>query len=172
MTLTLTSLNPLTTTVQSLKESVQAHLGGPSVVGIDKIKILLNKKPIPPSKKTVAEALEGGSSGTTDVEFGVMVMGGAPDPPPQVIAPVVATPVTLDSSLDPKPAQSSEMEGVESTPSDPVQPGKASGSAVLESPEFWDDLQGFLQQRLRDQAEAERVRGIFERAFKSASSAP
>jgi len=163
MTLSLPSLNPATTTIQSLKEQVQSHLGGPSVVGIDKVKILLNKKPVPPSKKTISEALDDKSAGR-EVEFGVMIMGGAPDPPPQQPPAAPAT-----DSTKPTP-----MDGVEPTKSasDPVQPGVESGAAVLESAAFWEDLQGFLEQRIRDQSQAQVVRGVFEKAWRSANSAP
>ncbi|RMD43715.1 hypothetical protein DV735_g1456, partial [Chaetothyriales sp. CBS 134920] len=53
----------------------------------DKIKILLNKKVIPSSKKTLADA--------------VMIMGGAPDPPadaPRDIYPAAATEDTTNGS--------------------------------------------------------------------------
>lgn len=164
MTLTLSGVNPATTTIQSLKEQVQSHLGGPSVVGIDKIKILLNKKPVPPSKRTVVDALDDKSpTATKEIEFGVMIMGGAPDPPPQQQQQQQST------SAPPTP-----MEGVEATRvgSDPVQPGAVSGASVLESAAFWDDLQGFLEQRIRDQSEAEKLRALFEKAWQSANSTP
>ncbi|KAK5046365.1 hypothetical protein LTR84_008166 [Exophiala bonariae] len=164
MTLTLPSLNPTTITIQSLKEQVQSYLGGPSVVGIDKIKILLNKKPVPPSRRTVVEALDDKLGTAKEIEFGVMIMGGAPDPPPQQPS---ATATRQAAEITP-------MEGVEATKvsSEPVQPGAASGAAVLETPAFWDDLQGFLEQRIRDQSEAQTLRGVFEKAWRSSTSAP
>jgi hypothetical protein len=179
MTLSLSSLNPTTTTIQSLKEQVQSHLGGPSVVGIDKIKILLNKKPVPPSKKTVSDALDD-KPATRDIEFGIMIMGGAPDPPPQQhsAAPTLATgPGSEKAAAEAAQRTSSQptpMEGVEATKAapEPVQPGTASGASVLESPAFWEDLQGFLEQRIRDQSEAQILRGLFENAWRSAKSTP
>ncbi|KEF54917.1 uncharacterized protein A1O9_09360 [Exophiala aquamarina CBS 119918] len=167
MTLELPSLNPETTTIQSLKEQIQSHLGGPSVVGIDKVKILMNKKPVPPSKKTVSDAWDNKPAGH-NIEFGVMIMGGAPDPPTQQppTVPASATGTELEKATP--------MEGVEATrtASEPVQPGVESGASVLESAAFWDDLQGFLEQRIRDQSEAQALRGIFEKAWRSANSAP
>ena len=47
----------------------------------------------------------------------------------------------------------------------PVAQGK-SGAEVLVEKEFWDDLQGFLMQRVRDQTVAESAAKIFEDAWK------
>lgn len=93
-----------------------------------------------------------------------MVMGGAPDPPsePPTTAPVVG-------------ADGDKMEDVETQTqmtSEAVQPGEVSGKAVLEQDGFWDDLQGFLGQRIKDEGEAGRLRGVFERAWRSAESGP
>lgn len=179
MTLKLSSLNPTTTTIQSLKEQVQSYLGGPSVVGIDKIKVLLNKKPVPPSKKTVSDALDD-KSAPREIDFGVMIMGGAPDPPPQQssAAPTLATGTESEKAAaeaaQRTSSQPTPMEGVETTKPapGPVQPGTASGASVLESAAFWEDLQGFLEQRIRDQSEAQILRALFEKAWWSANSTP
>lgn len=107
-----------------------------------------------------------------------MVMGGAPDPVPQAHAPPILDPqmaTTPGSEKAPLQAEATAMEGVEKTTaaaSEPVQPGEPRGVAVLETGEFWDDLQGFLEQRLRSSEEAEKVRGVFERAWRSADSKP
>lgn len=179
MTLVLPSINPTTTTIQALKEQVQSFLGGPTVVHLDKIKVLFDKKPVPPSKKTVIEALhEKPSEG--EVEFGVMVLGGAPDPPPQtqVPAPAPDVPTAAAASAQKAPVEAEEkrpeledMEGVEPA-SSAVQPGEVSGEDVLRTAEFWDDLQGFLEQRTRDQAEAAKLRELFESAWRSMESRP
>ncbi|KAK7888412.1 hypothetical protein LTR67_008758 [Exophiala xenobiotica] len=176
MTLTLPQMDPSSTTVQSLKEQVQSHLGGSGVVQIDKIKLLLNKKPIPPSKKTVAEALDE-KEAKGDIELGVMVMGGAPDPPPQVQVPpadMAGAPEREKAAVEAE-SRPTPMEGVETVQAEsraPVQPGQTSGEIVLQTDEFWNDLQGFLEQRIRDQGEAVRLRGVFERAWKSEVSRP
>lgn len=175
MTLTLPSVDPSNTTIQALKEQTQSYLGGSTVVQTDKIKILYNKKPIPPSKKTVADALDGKvPSGT--VEFGVMVMGGAPDPPPQAPPEMAAAPGSEKAAVEAEEvkAGSTTMEGVETANAEtaPVQPGEPRGERVLQTTEFWDDLQGFLEQRIRDQAEAVKLRGMFENAWRSSTSAP
>jgi hypothetical protein len=169
-------MDPSSTTVQSLKEQVQSHLGGSDVVQIEKIKLLLNKKPIPPSKKTVTEALDE-KEAKGDIELGVMVMGGAPDPPPQVQVPpadMAGAPESEKAAVEAE-SRPTPMEGVETVQAEsgaPVQPGQTSGEIVLQTDEFWDDLQGFLEQRIRDQGEAVRLRGVFERAWKSEVSRP
>jgi ubiquitin-like protein 4 len=180
LTLTLPDLNPSSTSIQSLKESVQSALGGPSIVGVEKIKILLNKKPIPASKKTVADTLEGvGLDGKEkQVELGVMVMGGAPDPPPQPQPQAAPPPSQQPSGPDSEntaveaaavPDTSTPMEGILNTTSTPaVNPVEISGKAVLETPDFWDDLQGFLSQRIKDESQARRVHDVFQAAWKVA----
>lgn len=194
MTMTLPSTPP-STTITSLKQQIQTYLGGPSVVAsTDKIKILLNKKPIPASKQTIGEVVDKDAN-TKDLELGVMVMGGAPDPPPQdttttavkIRSPEPAGPGSENAAVEAatgynpaEDANTTAMEGVQPTSSkprtnsqsQPVQPGEESGSAVLQSPEFWTDLEGFLSQRTRSQEEAVRLRGVFERAWRSSEAMP
>lgn len=132
---------------------------------------------------------------TKDLELGVMVMGGAPDPPPQdttttavkIRSPEPAGPGSENAAVEAatgynpaEDANTTAMEGVQPTSSkprtnsqsQPVQPGEESGSAVLQSPEFWTDLEGFLSQRTRSQEEAVRLRGVFERAWRSSEAMP
>jgi ubiquitin-like protein 4 len=139
-------------------------------VSLDKIKILHNKKPIPASKKTVADAVDDGTA--KEIEFGVMVMGGAPD---QVQTPAEAAPSTDPTAAAKAPdsvdVNSTPMEGVEKATSPPGSmaaggPGP-SGVELLKQNEFWDDLQGFLEQRLKDAGEAVRLRKMFEEAWKA-----
>ena len=135
---------------------MQSELGGPTVVATEKIKILYNKKPIPASKKTISDVLEGESleQGKT-VEMGVMVIGGAPDPPPKTdTTPGNEAVQIADKAAD---VPSEKMEGIEtvSSPSPPVQ--GPSGKEILETEQFWKDLQGYLEQRIKDEAEAERL---------------
>lgn len=165
---------------------MHTYLGGPSTItSVDKIKILHNKKPVPPSKQTVADIVD---TDTKDLELGVMVMGGAPDPAPQestavkLRVPEAAGPgsenaaAEVETGVNPGEVASTPMEGVQPTTShsesNPVQPGETSGGDVLQSREFWSDLEGFLAQRIRNQDEATRLRGIFESAWRSNSAAP
>jgi len=169
LSLTLPDLQLGSTSISQLKDAVQLALGGPTVVNVEKIKILYNKKPIPPSKKTVAEAIEGSGDGK-DVEFGVMVIGGAPDQ-------VVQSPAVEASSAPGSEAAAAEvasavateavpMEGIEKVTS-PTPAQGPSGAEVLAQAEFWDDLQGFLEQRLKDESEAVKWRKVFEGAWKA-----
>jgi hypothetical protein len=138
-------------------------------VSLEKIKILHNKKPIPASKKTIADAVDKAGK---EIEFGVMVMGGAPD---QIKSPAEAVPTTnaFSAAQAPEPADvtTTPMEGVEKVTSPPIsiaaEGSRPSGVEVLKQAEFWDDLQGFLGQRLRDQGEAGRLRKVFEGAWRA-----
>lgn len=185
MTYSLPSTPP-STTIAALKQQVHTYLGGPSTVtSADKIKILHNKKPVPSSKQTVADIVD---TDTKDLELGVMVMGGAPDPPPQestavkLRVPEAAGPgsenaaAEVETGVNPGEVTSTPMEDVHPTAShsesNPVQPGEVSGDDVLQSQEFWTDLEGFLAQRIRNQEEAARLRGVFESAWRSSSAAP
>jgi ubiquitin-like protein 4 len=175
MTLTLTSL-PLNTPTNTIKQHIQTHLGGPSAVDAAKIKILLNKKPIPSSKTTLGDAFEGSDvADKEDVSLSVMVMGGAPDP-------AADAPGTIDMSPDAgevsKGAESgeaaaeavggsgtrTEMEGVQST--------TTTEEDELAKPEFWADLEAFLGQRLKGSGKAVEVRGVFEKAWRSRTAKP
>ncbi|KAF7510263.1 hypothetical protein GJ744_006959 [Endocarpon pusillum] len=157
LALTLPDIDPSTTTISQLRETVQSELGGPGVVATEKIKILFNKKPVPASKKTISHVLEGESleqQGKT-VEMGVMVIGGAPDPPPKTDpTPGNEAVQTVDKAAD---GPSERMEGIETVTSPPPPPAPVqgpSGKAILETEQFWKDLQGYLEQRIKDEAEA------------------
>ncbi|KAK3946309.1 cell-cycle control medial ring component [Diplogelasinospora grovesii] len=135
----LTSL-PLHTSVLDTKTLLADRLGTTP----DKLKLLHNKKPVPDTK-TLSD-LMGDTEITagTIVEFSVMVIG----------------------TLQPKP----------STPQDTTQ-GEAGeeedthvaqgphGQTVLATEQFWDDLKGFLQQRIRDEKTAEEVTLVFRGAW-------
>ena len=158
------------TTVQSLKDGVQTRLGGSSVVSSEKIKILLNKKPIATSKATVGEALAGTDIGK-EIELGVMVMGGAPDPPSLAEElPKPATPLPPSETGTPAEvvgAAVEPMEGVQQTP-DPA----SKANEVLATSHFWTDLENFLADRLSHADSAKRIRTIFENAYQSSEAAP
>ncbi|KAM3078078.1 hypothetical protein ACMFMG_002619 [Clarireedia jacksonii] len=75
----------------------------------------------------------------TEAEFSVMVMGGAAS---------VKKPETSEKA--------------------PVAQGP-SGTEVLAGGEFWDDLKGYLVQRLRNEEQGHKVYGIFRKAWEEAS---
>ncbi|EPS35011.1 hypothetical protein PDE_09976 [Penicillium oxalicum 114-2] len=139
----------LTTTVQDIKDAVRERVsdahGNP--VALEKIKILYRRKPVPGTGKTVAEMLADEPevlAGGKEVEFGTMIIGGAKaidavEPPSEVV----------EEQDIPKPA---------------VGP---SGAEILKTDAFWTDLQGFLEQRLKDSEEAKRLAVLFKSAWSS-----
>ena len=190
MTLHLPSL-PISTEVSSIKTAVQTHLGGsPAVSSIDKIKIILNKKPIPSSKRTLADAFadtpellsaQDGGNGEVTVNLSVMVMGGAPDPSadaPTTVhlnssaASVTAAASQPTASTETQVGPESEKAAAEKLAADAggmegVLP--SSPSAVdeeLGKQEFWADLQAFLAQRLKSEDKAEELRRKWEGSWR------
>ncbi|KAF7718206.1 Cell-cycle control medial ring component [Penicillium ucsense] len=138
-----------TTTIQDLKDAVRQRVSDAhgNSVALDKIKILYRRKPVPGSGKTVAEVLADEPdtlAGGKEVEFGTMIIGGAK---------------TLDA-VEP----SSEVIAEQDIPKPAVGP---SGVEILKTDEFWDDLRGFLEQRLKDSDEAKHLAVLFKGAWRS-----
>ncbi|KAJ5688853.1 hypothetical protein N7462_003245 [Penicillium macrosclerotiorum] len=140
-----------TTSVQDLKDAVRERVtdasGNP--IALDKIKILYQRKPVPGTGKTMAEILAdepGMLAGGKEVEFGVMILGGA------------------------KAVELSESQP-EATETQNTPPQKAaigpSGAEVVRTEAFWNDLQGYLEQRLKDEAEAKRLHALFKEVWSS-----
>ncbi|KAG5747680.1 hypothetical protein H9Q72_009125 [Fusarium xylarioides] len=46
------------------------------------------------------------------------------------------------------------------------------GAQALQTEAFWSDLKGFLMQRLKDEAEAERLSGLFKSSWESNQASP
>ncbi|KAJ5765094.1 Cell-cycle control medial ring component [Penicillium odoratum] len=139
-----------TTTVQDLKDAVRQRVTDAqgNAVALDKIKILCNKKPVAGTGKTVAEILAdepGMLVGGKEVEFKVMIIGGA-------------------KTIDVSEAQPATEAHQASPPKPAVGP---SGLEVVQTEAFWDDLQGYLEQRLKDMQEAKRLRVLFKDAWTS-----
>ncbi|GAD99922.1 conserved hypothetical protein [Paecilomyces variotii No. 5] len=142
-----------TTTVEDLKREVGQRVVSDvqtgATVPLEKIKVLYKRKPV--TGKTIAEVLVDEPdvlTGGKEVEFGVMIMGGA-------------------TVIDAQPlAQTNQKEN--EPPTAPIQTKPAvgpSGEQVLKMDAFWDDLQGFLAQRIKDEKEAARLRQIFHAAW-------
>lgn len=110
---------------------------GTEGAGTENIRVLYKKKPCPDSK-TVKEVL-GEEDVGKEVEFSIMVIGGAT--------------VSHDGRTK------DEAKG-------PVAQG-ASGEEVLGSEDFWDDLKGFLVQRIRDEGKAAEVWETFRTAWRT-----
>lgn len=124
----------------------------------EKIKILHNRKPISASKKTISDLFEGqGDDMGNLVEMGVMIIGRIPDPSAKSGAAAQGSEVLDGTTIDtsgPPPAE--RMEGIEKASSPPPVQG-ARGREILETNEFWEDLQGYLEQRIKDEMEAARL---------------
>ncbi|KAJ4335275.1 hypothetical protein N0V87_006197, partial [Didymella glomerata] len=127
-----------------------------------KIKILYKKKPVTDSK-LVSEVV--GADAGPDVEFGVMVMGGAaavttPSESPAA-SPAAAAPSESDKGLA----------GVDAAANTGAAGGAAavgpSGKEVVATDEFWADLNNFVLQRIKDEHEGERLVGVFKKAWES-----
>lgn len=137
-----------TTSVSDLKDAVRERVvdGQNERVPLEKIKILYKRKPV--TGKTVAELLEDEPellAGGKTVELGVMIMGGAKTVEEQAAGAGQGT--SSSSSSSPKPA---------------IGP---SGEVLLETEAFWNDLEGYLEQRLKDIDEAQKLTTLFKGAW-------
>lgn len=143
-----------TTTVEDLKDAVHQRVVADPQTGakvpLDKIKILYKRKPV--TGKTVAEVLADepdALAGGKEVELGVMIMGGAtvvsPDAPPAAAA-------EEKPEAEAPPVQLKAVQG-------------PSGEEILKTDAFWDDLRGFLAQRIKDETEAARLKELFKKAW-------
>ena len=140
----------LGSSILDLKTAVVKQMGEDSVQ-TNSVKILYKKKPCGDSK-TVKEVLgdeELDSLRGKEAEFGIMVMGYKPKP--------------SEDGQGTSSSSGEKMEGVESS-SMPVAQG-SSGEMELTTEEFWDDLRGFLTQRLRDEDIAGEVFDRFREAW-------
>ncbi|KAL3490952.1 cell-cycle control medial ring component [Aspergillus germanicus] len=137
-----------TTTISDLKDAVRERTletSSENKVALDKIKILFKRKPVTGTGKTVGEILsDAGEATEKEVEFGVMVMGGA------------------RVAQAERQTQEAAASGGETTKKPAVGP---SGEEVLVTEQFWDDLQGYLMQRLKDEELAKKLRVVFGDAW-------
>ena len=159
-TVTLSDIT-LDTSIHDLKSQYSQKANQP----IDKVKLLLNRKPAADLKTLKELGVEG------NVEFTVMVMGGGSSTPavasPAVekAEPPLPIPAPASDKMDidsPDPAPESEKAQLEAQ----SKAVASSASEILQTEEFWTDLKGFLAQRLRDQSEGEKLAGVFREAFK------
>lgn len=140
-----------TTSVQDLRDAVQGRVTNPQggQVSLEKIKILYKRKPVTGTGKTLAELLVDEPAvlaGGKEVEIGIMIIGGA-------------------QAVESSPAQPEAPEKQDEVLPKPVV--GPSGEEVLRTEAFWDDLQGYLEQRLKDEGEAKHLRSLFKDAWKS-----
>ncbi|KAH9822760.1 Get5 carboxyl domain [Teratosphaeria destructans] len=154
----------LESTIHDVKTQYAEKSGQPQ----DKIKLLLNKKPAADLKTLKDLGVDGEA-----VDLSVMVMGGAASTP-GATSPAVSSPATEKPAPVPKEAEPADkMEIDEKAPAPESEKAQAeaekkedpnSTAGILGSEEFWDDLEGYLSQRIRDEAEAGKLTKIFREA--------
>lgn len=125
------------TSILDLKSAIHEQTSIP----VDKLRVLHSKKPVPDSRVLKDIAGAGEDATAAKIEFSVMVIGGA--------------------------AAIKKSEQEEFIPDVGRVAQGPSGSEVLGKEEFWVDLKGFLTQRLRDEAEAERTFTVFRKAWEA-----
>jgi ubiquitin-like protein 4 len=152
----------LDSTIHDIK-SQYAQNTGPA---LDRIKLLLNKKPAADLKTLKELGIEG-----DHVELSVMIMGGAAA---SATSPAASSPVVEKSQPIPAPAPADKMDIDEKTPAPESEKAQAeaeskpdlnSAEAILKSEDFWNDLKGYLAQRLRDEKEGDRLAKLFREAY-------
>ncbi|KAJ4309030.1 hypothetical protein N0V94_009110 [Neodidymelliopsis sp. IMI 364377] len=149
-TLPLSAIDPAKTSVYDLKTQYATSTSIPAA----KIKILYKKKPVTDSK-LISEVV--GADAGSDVEFGVMVMGGATAgaSTPSAESPVASPPAAVLSESD---------KGLAGAGAAAVGP---TGKDIVATDEFWGDLKNFVLQRIKDEHEGERLVGVFKKAWES-----
>lgn len=152
----------LNSTIHDVKSQYASKTGQ----SIEKIKLLLNKKPAADLKTLKDLGVEG------DVEFSVMIMGGAATPSGTTPATEKAEPVMPLGTNGGDPMDVDKQESAPESEKAHVEAAQGSSQAdtadgILKTDEFWIDLKGFLTQRLRDEKEGERLVGVFRRAFQT-----
>lgn len=164
-----------TTSIQDLKEAVQARVKpagssegeGEGKVPLEKIKILWKRKPV--QGRTVEEALAGETAllgGGGKAEFGVMVLGGAVALSEEEVRAMQGPVVEERERETPTRPAEGEGKGEDVEMKDAAQ-GVAEKSAggVLDRAEFWDELQVFLRTKVGDEQEADRLKKLFKGAW-------
>ncbi|KAL8676894.1 MAG: hypothetical protein Q9186_006624 [Xanthomendoza sp. 1 TL-2023] len=140
---------PLSTSIFDLKTRVKEELQRDT---IDGIKILHQRKPCSDSK-TVGEVVGEGVE-KRGVEFGVLVVGG-----------VVAKDAQEERRMDVKMGDDVVVVDDEGGKSAVGAAQGVSGEEVLDTDEFWDDLKGWLMQRVRDEEKVGEVWSLFKRGW-------
>ncbi|KAF1933414.1 uncharacterized protein M421DRAFT_415756 [Didymella exigua CBS 183.55] len=156
-TLPLPGTDASKTSVYDLKSHYASATGIPA----SKIKILYKKKPVADSK-LVSEIV--GADAGTDLEFGVMIMGGATAVTPAespAATPAAAAPSESDKGLAGADAAADTAASGGATVVGP------SGKDVVATEAFWGDLNNFMLQRIKDENESERLVGVFRKAWES-----
>ncbi|KAF2999404.1 hypothetical protein E8E13_006948 [Curvularia kusanoi] len=152
-TLPLPAIDPAKTSVYDLKSQYATSTSIPAA----KIKILYKKKPVTDSK-LVSEII--GADAGSDVEFGVMVMGGATA---GASTPSAESPAESPAAVAPSETEKG-LAGATTSGAAAIGP---SGKEVVATEEFWGDLKNFVFQRIKDEQEGERLVGVFRKAWEA-----
>lgn len=156
---TIPNASVTTTNSEDLKRDVRGRIADAqgNEIPLEKVKLLYKRKPVT-GNKSIAEILADEPdmlSGGKEVEFGIMVIGGAG-----------AKVVDVASEKDGSESQQKQNVGAEGK-SGESEVGGVSSSAyqVLESEAFWEDLQGFLIQKTHDENVGKQLRSLFASAW-------
>lgn len=152
-TIPLSNIDPSKTSIYDLKQQYATQTSIPAA----KIKILFKKKPVTDSK-TVAEVV--GADAGSEVEFSVMVLGGA------VGGGGGTPPVTSPPAVAPTESEKGLGGGAEASGAGAAAVGP-SGKELVATEEFWGDLKNFVLQRIKDETEGERLVGVFKTAWEN-----
>ncbi|KAK2732650.1 hypothetical protein FQN55_004031 [Onygenales sp. PD_40] len=159
-----------TTTVQELKQAVQARVqttngeNQPAKVPLDKIKVLWKKKPA--QGQMLSEVLGNDASilsGGKEVELGLMILGGAqlaPEPTKEDQGHAAKETMAAESSV---PIQGDGEESDQTALQNP--PSRA--KETLSTEEFWTDLEDFIRGKVHDSTDASRIKDVFRKAWES-----
>ncbi|KAH6622233.1 cell-cycle control medial ring component [Boeremia exigua] len=159
-TLPLSAVDPSKTSVYDLKSQYASSTSIPAA----KIKILYKKKPVTDSK-LVSEVI--GTDAGNDVEFSVMVMGGATA---GASTPSAESPVQSPAAVAPSESDKG-LAGANAGANMGAAGGAAavgpSGKEVVATEEFWGDLKNFVLQRIKDEQEGDRLVSVFRQAWEA-----
>ncbi|KAL2147878.1 hypothetical protein VTI28DRAFT_3356 [Corynascus sepedonium] len=161
---------PLLTSLAELKERLVSETSIP----LDKIKLLHNKKPVADSKllRDLVNNNNGNDGKEGTLELGVMVLAGGAG----FFKLKKEKAAVAEGGGDDKKGKEEEAgEGKQERDVDmtdaaaaPVAQGM-SGKAVLETDQFWLDLKGYLQQRVRDEGVAGEAVELFRKTWEERS---
>ncbi|KAB8342782.1 hypothetical protein FH972_022380 [Carpinus fangiana] len=141
-----TTLPPVSASTASIYD-LKALCGKQTGYAPDKIKILWERRPVADSK-TLGEVLGDAAQGKTEVELGVMFVG----------QPTATPGVAGSGSGSEAPAADAAKDET------PVAQGQ-SGADVLKTPQFWRDLEGWMLQRVRDEAVGKDAVEVWKKAW-------
>ncbi|KAM3475214.1 hypothetical protein MY5147_003875 [Beauveria neobassiana] len=129
----------LDTSLLDVKQAAAARARIPA----DKLKILHNKRPVPDSK-ILRDVVGEGQAAV--VEFSVMVIGGA--------AAIL-------------PEETMDVDGDAGEGAGAARRRAEKGEAAVEQDRFWEDLNGFLMQRVKDEDTAAELTTVFKNAWEA-----